>query len=123
MGDTVIRGIVGNSDACSCGCVEPHPIATRVLPDNSAVLVWSDGMITEGRAKFGTFLRGLGRPRTKYGRSAQRRAVMLMLGDLELFNRTELPKLIKTAARTFAWNWRSEGHQRQWVLSKMNEVA
>jgi hypothetical protein len=105
---------------CSCGCTEPHVIATRETFDGVQLSIWSDGSITHGR--LGTYLRGLGECRSNYGRRARVRAVRLMADDFAVFTAAEIPTVIKIAEATFAHSYSSEVDRRNDARSKAHRV-
>ena len=102
-------------EPCSCGCTEPHQIARRTTADGVRLAVWSDGAVT---LAVGIYLRGLGIPRSAWARATRARAVRLVMGDLEMFDATEIPPLVKAAEATYRHTWSSDHDRRAFVLSR-----
>jgi hypothetical protein len=89
-----------NEQICSCGCTDVHVIAYRPTADDRHVAIHSDGSITVGRTKLGSLIKGLGRPFSKYTRARRKRAVMLILDDIELYTLAEIPAAVRIAEST-----------------------
>jgi hypothetical protein len=110
-------------NACSCGCTETHPIATRETADERHVTVWSDGTITHGRTKLGALLRGLGRPTTGYARNRRARAVRLLLDDLGLLDLAEIAPAVKRAERGFRMGFIAPEFHRSFVFRSLRPTS
>lgn len=61
-------------------------------------------------------VRGLGRPQTKTGRKIRAYAVRLVMDDLAMFDRREIPALIREAEKTFAHDWRTQDDARRYAI-------
>jgi hypothetical protein len=79
---------------CSCGNHEDHIIARRMTADGKSVLLWSDGSLTWA---LGHAIRGSAHPRTTEQRNAALRAGRLVLGDVCLYDASEVSALVSAA--------------------------
>lgn len=82
---------------CTCGRTETHAITKRLTADGIAVLALSDGSVT-GRfsALPGVPVR---RARTAEARNAALRASSLLMGEVELYDLSEVPALYAACER------------------------
>jgi len=96
---------------CSCGCTKPHVFARRETADEAVLCLWTDGSITQGH--FGAVLAGLGRPRGRYTQRRRAAAVRLVADAIGMFDRVEIPALVRAAEDTFKHTWSSEDARRQ----------
>lgn len=87
--------------ACSCGRGDEYFIATRRTADDREVYLWAGGALTQG---LGYALPGVPvtRPRTAEAREVAVRAGWLVLGEVELWEISELPALYAAARRVAA---------------------
>ena len=99
---------------CSCGCAEPHVIMYRTTADDARLALWSDGAVTHGRG--GTFLRGLGTPRSEYRRRWRAQAVRLVADNVSLFDAAELPHVVKLAEQSYRHTYSSDVSRRTDVV-------
>jgi|GEM_PF-3363302 hypothetical protein len=76
---------------------EPNVIARRATADGKHVCLWSDGYLTWA---LGFFIKGAAKPRTEAGRDLATRAGWLVLGDVELYEASEITNLVKAARWT-----------------------
>ena len=85
---------------CTCGEIKPHVIMTRRDATGFDVCLWDDGAIT---GALGIGIRGVpvSRPKTAEQIHRARSTGILMLGDVCLYDRDELPALY-VAARAAA---------------------
>ena len=72
---------------CSCGNPEPHVTQSRRTADGKLICRWSDGGLTRGHV--GTVIKG--------ARTLPEEVADLVIGEIELYDRAELPQLVKTA--------------------------
>jgi len=77
--------------------VKDEVIGRRKTADDKDVALWSDGTLTWGR--LGTAIKGSPHARTPVQVEAARRAGWLALGEVELYDATEVPKLIAAARK------------------------
>lgn len=101
---------------CSCGCAEPHVVMRRETADGARLAIWNDGALTHANA-LGTYVRGLGEPRSNWSRHARRRAVMLVADDLAVFDLAEIPVVVKAAENCMPHTYRSEHDRRVHALA------
>jgi|WetSurMetagenome_2_1015567.scaffolds.fasta_scaffold278089_1 hypothetical protein len=99
---------------CTCGDTEAHKIAFRETADGYKVAIWSDWSLTIGY--LGHYVRGLGNPRSAYGRSTRERAIRLMMDDFGLMDLNEITRAIKLAERSFAHTYDNDNARRQDVI-------
>lgn len=90
-------------------------IGTAVCADGLSVAAFSDGTLVTGTSKLGFHLPGLGRPRTKHGRCKRVAAVRLLLGDLGLYDRAELPRVVRLAEQTIFQDYSDDDARRAFV--------
>lgn len=86
---------------CTCGCTEPHVIATRRTADGYTVQAWSDGPVT---AALGMGIRGLPivRPRTAEALDTAKSAASLFMGEVSLWDLAEAPALYAACRKVAA---------------------
>lgn len=92
-----------NLNSCTCGNDQPHIVARRRTADDVAVEIWHDGAIT-GRAGRALPNVPIARPRTEAGRLVAVAAASLVAGEIELYEVTEVPRLVACAKRVAARN-------------------
>jgi hypothetical protein len=83
---------------CTCGSAYHHVVKSANTADNKRVCLWSDGMVT---GLFGHRLSGIPARRGKDAASVQRnlKAGRLLLGDVELYDVSEIGDLYAAAER------------------------
>lgn len=83
---------------CTCGNIDQHIIMRRFTADGYEVCLWENGAIT---GSMGIGLPGvpLARPKTPTAEARSMALGLLMHGDLELYDASELPVLHATAKR------------------------
>lgn len=89
---------------CSCGNTaqhRPHVIAERRPADGGCLCLWSDGAITQ---HLGLAFPGVpvARPRTPVAARAALAAGWLVMGEVELYDASEIPALYAAAKRIAA---------------------
>lgn len=87
-----------SAPACTCGDTAPHVIARRHTADGYVVCLWSDGAIT---GALGTRIRGvpMRRPRTPEAVALARAAGWLLLGEVVIYDLSELGPVYAAAER------------------------
>ena len=86
---------------CSCGESSPHVIISRKTVDGIVVNLWDNGAIT-GILGIGIPKVPLSRPKTPEAVARARALGMLLIGDVELYDSSELPGLYAAAKRAAA---------------------
>lgn len=86
---------------CGCGNPKPHRLAARETSDGKRVELWSTGAVTGG---MGFALDGvpIARPRSAEARTVALRAGWLLIGEVELWDRAEVPALYAACRRVAA---------------------
>jgi hypothetical protein len=79
---------------CSCGNAEPHTIARRQTADGKHVCLWDDGSLTWA---LGNRIRGSAEPRTEEQRRIALAAGRLVLGEVVIWDSSEITTLVKAA--------------------------
>lgn len=72
-------------------------IARRTTADGKTVVLWSDGSLTWGR--MGTVIKGSPHARTPAQKQEAREAGWRVLGEVELYDAAEVPRLIAAARK------------------------
>lgn len=103
---------------CSCGNPETHKVATRETADGFKVTIWSDGGLTVSYLHH--YVRGLGNPRTNYGRTNRKRSVKLLMDSFGLMNLKEISRAIKLAERSYAHTYDTEDSRRLHVIRQLS---
>lgn len=75
---------------------EPTTIARRTTFDGKALVLWSDGRLTQA---MGYAIKGIGQPRTEEGEELALRAAWLVLDDAAIYDLAEVPRLFRAAKR------------------------
>lgn len=76
---------------------EVEQMSRRVTADGKSVVLWSDGTITSG---MGWHIRGSSRAaRSAYERKKNIEAGWLLMGDVDLYDYAEVPKLFDAAKK------------------------
>jgi hypothetical protein len=104
---------------CTCGNTKTHKIAIRETADGYKVYVWSDWSLTIGY--LGHYVRGLGNPRSSYGRTTRERAIRLMMDDFSLMDLDEVARAIKLAEKTFAHTYDDDNARRRDVIRHISK--
>jgi hypothetical protein len=92
-----------NTIACSCGESSAHVIARRMTADRVAVEIWHDGAIT-GRLGRGIPGVPISRPRSAASLLLSKAAAALVVGEVELYDVSDLPRLVSCARKVAARN-------------------
>lgn len=83
---------------CTCGDINPHVIMRRTTADGIEVNLWDDGAIT-GALGIGFTKVPVARPKTLSAVATARTIGRLMLGEVCLYDQTELPDLYLAARK------------------------
>ena len=86
---------------CSCGESKPHRIAARRTADDRPVELWSTGTVT-GAMGFGLDGVLFARPRSPESREVALTAGWLLMGEVECYDRDELPALYAACRKVAA---------------------
>lgn len=79
------------ANTCTCGNTKPHHVAQRLTADGIAVVLWCDGAVT---GRLGYALPGVTVVRPSAAKvEAARAAGRLLLGEVELYDLSEVPAL------------------------------
>ena len=81
---------------CSCGEDDDHIVSKARTSDDKVVHLWSDGLVTSG---MNYFIKGIGRARSAAERRKDLEAGWIALGDVELYDLSEVPALVKAARK------------------------
>jgi len=76
---------------------KPEVIAQRKTADDKAISLWNDGSLTWGR--MGTVIKGSPHPRTDAQIEEALKAGHLVMGDVELYDAADVPRLIEAARK------------------------
>lgn len=108
--------------SCTCGCVEPHVIATRETADGFKLRVWSDGSLTHANV-LNEYVRGIGRARANWSRARDMQAVRDVADDISLFDLAELPHLLRAARSASRHTWTDAAARRRTILLRAHAAC